>query len=117
METNHHRPRYPDFLSSAESATNLWGTRLFVVLPAVANTNRGLIENLFLIRKPHTRSCLVPRQEIRVRWCEGHPSGSAAKAHQCFYRSLSMLSAVYTSRSNALSRRFVEDSPLAPPGS
>jgi hypothetical protein len=25
-----------------------WGTRLFVVLPAVPNTNRGLIENLFL---------------------------------------------------------------------
>jgi hypothetical protein len=30
-----------------------------VVLPAVPNTNGGLIENLFLIRKPHTRSCLV----------------------------------------------------------
>ena len=30
-----------------------WGTRLFVVLHAVPNTNRGLIENLFLIRKPH----------------------------------------------------------------
>jgi hypothetical protein len=29
------------------------GTRLFVVLPAVPNTNRGLIENLFLLRKPH----------------------------------------------------------------
>ncbi len=25
-----------------------WGTRLFVALPAVSNTNRGLIENLFL---------------------------------------------------------------------
>jgi hypothetical protein len=25
-----------------------WGTRLFVVLPAVPNTNRGLAENLFL---------------------------------------------------------------------
>ena len=30
-----------------------WGTRLFVVLPALPNTNGGLIENLFLIRKPH----------------------------------------------------------------
>jgi hypothetical protein len=30
-----------------------WGTRLFVVLPAVPNTNRGLIENFFLLRKPH----------------------------------------------------------------
>jgi hypothetical protein len=30
-----------------------WGTRLFVALPAVSNTNRGLIENLFLLRKPH----------------------------------------------------------------
>ena len=29
-----------------------WGTRLFVVLPAVSNTNRGLIENLFLLRVP-----------------------------------------------------------------
>jgi hypothetical protein len=27
-----------------------WATRLFVVLPAVPNTSRGLIENLFLIR-------------------------------------------------------------------
>jgi hypothetical protein len=26
-----------------------WGTRLFVVLPAVHNTNRGLSENLFLL--------------------------------------------------------------------
>jgi hypothetical protein len=26
-----------------------WGTRPFVVLPAVPNTNRGLIENLFLL--------------------------------------------------------------------
>jgi hypothetical protein len=26
-----------------------WGTRLFVVLPAVTNTNRGLIEHLFLL--------------------------------------------------------------------
>jgi hypothetical protein len=40
-----------------------WGTRLFVVLPAVPNTNRGLIENFFLIRKPHMR-----------------PVGAAAKA-------------------------------------
>jgi hypothetical protein len=30
-----------------------WGTRLFVVLPAVPNTNGGLIESLFLLRKPH----------------------------------------------------------------
>jgi hypothetical protein len=30
-----------------------WGTRLSVVRPAVPNTNRGLIEELFLIRKPH----------------------------------------------------------------
>jgi hypothetical protein len=29
-----------------------WGTRLFVVLPAVPNTNRGLIENLFLLSCP-----------------------------------------------------------------
>jgi hypothetical protein len=29
-----------------------WGTRPFVVLPAVPNTNRG--DNLFLFRKPHT---------------------------------------------------------------
>jgi hypothetical protein len=29
-----------------------WGTRLFVVLPAVSNTNRGLIENLFLLSHP-----------------------------------------------------------------
>src|ERR1017187_5891807 len=28
-----------------------WGTRLFVVLPAVPNTNRGLIENLYV--DPH----------------------------------------------------------------
>jgi len=26
-----------------------WGTRPFVVLPAVPNTNGGLIENLFLL--------------------------------------------------------------------
>jgi hypothetical protein len=31
-----------------------WGTRLFVMLPAVPNTDDGLIENLFLISKPHT---------------------------------------------------------------
>jgi hypothetical protein len=30
-----------------------WGTRPFVVLPAVPNTNRGLFENLFPLRKPH----------------------------------------------------------------
>jgi hypothetical protein len=30
-----------------------WGTRLSVVRPAVPNTNRGLIEELFLLRKPH----------------------------------------------------------------
>jgi hypothetical protein len=35
-----------------------WGTRLFVVLPAVPNTDNGLTENLFLIRKPHTEPCL-----------------------------------------------------------
>jgi hypothetical protein len=29
-----------------------WGTRLFVVLPAVPNTNPGLIENLFLLSRP-----------------------------------------------------------------
>jgi hypothetical protein len=28
-----------------------WGTRLFVVLPAVSNTNRGLIDNLFLFSR------------------------------------------------------------------
>jgi hypothetical protein len=32
-----------------------WGTRLLVVLPAVSETNRGLTENLFLLRKPHSR--------------------------------------------------------------
>jgi hypothetical protein len=37
------------------------GTRPFVVLPAVPNTNRGLIENLFLLRKPHTRPLVVRR--------------------------------------------------------
>jgi hypothetical protein len=31
-----------------------WATRLFVVLPAVPNTHRCLIEELFLLRKPHT---------------------------------------------------------------
>jgi len=30
-----------------------WGTRPFVVLPGVPNTNRSLIKELFLIRKPH----------------------------------------------------------------
>jgi hypothetical protein len=44
-----------------------WGTRLFVVLPAVSNTNRGLIENLFLLRKPHeARGTHSIQQEIRV---------------------------------------------------
>ena len=28
-----------------------WGTRLFVVIPELPNTNRGLIENLFFSRK------------------------------------------------------------------
>jgi hypothetical protein len=32
-----------------------------MVLPAVPNTNRGLIENLFLLSEPHTRSCLMLR--------------------------------------------------------
>jgi hypothetical protein len=32
-----------------------------VVLPAVPNTNRSLIENVVLLRKPHTRSRLVLR--------------------------------------------------------
>jgi hypothetical protein len=36
-------------------------TRPFVVLPAVANINHGLSEELFPIRKPHTRSRLVLR--------------------------------------------------------
>ena len=30
-----------------------WGTRLFVVLPAVPNTKGGLIQDLFLLREPH----------------------------------------------------------------
>ncbi len=38
-----------------------WGTRLFVVLPAVPNTNRGLTEDLFFLRKPHTRLWPGPR--------------------------------------------------------
>jgi hypothetical protein len=37
-----------------------WGTRLFVVLPAVPNTNGGLIENLFLIRVAAYVASLVP---------------------------------------------------------
>jgi hypothetical protein len=51
-----------------------WGTRLFVVLPAAPNTNRGLIEKSFLLRKPHTRRWLGPRSwksgVLRV-FCEG----------------------------------------------
>jgi hypothetical protein len=48
---------------------------LFVVLPAAPNTNGGLIENLFLIRKPHTRSCLVLRNRKSgyARANLGHP--------------------------------------------
>jgi hypothetical protein len=55
-----------------------WGTRRFVVLPAVTNTNRGLIEHLFLLRKPHTRPCLVLRnRKSGVRRGEpGAPSAS-----------------------------------------
>ena len=34
-----------------------WGTRLFVVLPAVPNTNLRLIENLFLISTSRSKSC------------------------------------------------------------
>jgi hypothetical protein len=41
------------FLSPAEGATNPR------VLPAVPNTNRGLIENLFLLRKPHPPSTAI----------------------------------------------------------
>jgi hypothetical protein len=50
------------FLTSAESATNPRvpsfaffakdGTHLFVVVPAVPNTNRGLFEELFLLSRP-----------------------------------------------------------------
>jgi hypothetical protein len=32
-----------------------------VVLAAVPNTDDGLIENLFLLRKPHTTRWMVPR--------------------------------------------------------
>jgi hypothetical protein len=54
-----------------------WGTRLFLVLPAVPNTNRGLIENLFLIRKAHTRPVWCCVTGNPVRWCEpGAPSAS-----------------------------------------
>ena len=41
-----------------------------------ANTNRGLIEKSFLLRKPHTRSCLMLRNR-KSRYVEanvGHPS-------------------------------------------
>jgi len=57
-----------------------WGTRLFVVLPAVSNTNRGLIENLFLIKKPH-EACQrhQSRQEIRGSAVEGSQFQSFAQ--------------------------------------
>jgi hypothetical protein len=43
-----------------------------VVLPAVPNTNRGLIENLFLLRKPHeARGTHSIQQEIRGSAVEG----------------------------------------------
>jgi hypothetical protein len=48
-----------------------WGTRLFGVLPAVSNTNRGLIENLFLLR--------IPRS----------PPGNPRKGHSCIERMVS----------------------------
>jgi hypothetical protein len=49
----YHEPRYrpsriPPFAKSGKG----WGTRLFVVLPAVPNTHGGLIEELFLISHP-----------------------------------------------------------------
>jgi hypothetical protein len=34
---------------SQRKANESWGTRLFVVLPAVPNINGGLIENFFLL--------------------------------------------------------------------
>jgi hypothetical protein len=47
-----------------------WGTRLFVVLPAVPSTNRGLIENVFLIRKPHEVLCAtnLDRKSGGAQW-------------------------------------------------
>ncbi len=65
-----------------------WGTRLFLVLPAVSNTNRGLIENLFLIKKPH-EACQrhQSRQEIR---------GSAAEDIQFQSFAQPLLSGIYS---------------------
>jgi hypothetical protein len=52
-----------------------WGTRFFVVLTTVPNTNRGLSEELFL-RKPHTLPWLGPRSRKSgvpepVLWVQG----------------------------------------------
>jgi hypothetical protein len=55
------------------------------VLPAAPNTNGGLIENLFLIRKPHTRPWLGLRSRksgvLRVV-CEGWDTTNL-DAHRC----------------------------------
>ncbi len=77
------------FLSSAESATNPWGTwslnpptRLFVVLPAVPNTNGGLIENLFLIRNPArvVVTSYISGNTFQQESCVGHISAKVKNA-------------------------------------
>jgi hypothetical protein len=64
-----------------------WGTRLFVVLPAVSNTNRGLIEELFLFRKvelyPEGRmSLLAQKQRGPDGWRNTHHSVPATEAKE-----------------------------------
>jgi hypothetical protein len=47
-ESRYRLSRIPPFAKSAKDGA----PRLFAVLPAVPNTNRGLIENLFLSSRP-----------------------------------------------------------------
>jgi hypothetical protein len=42
-----------------------WGTRLFVVLHAVPNTNRGLFQNLFPLPVSYWRRDLIGRGRCR----------------------------------------------------